>query len=125
MSARTSASGCIAATRSATSSTQDGLTGPSNGQPNATLSVPGAKAGLARARHDFAGYPERPLDRSSLVSLVERLRDAEREAHLVEPGGCESLVTALVERQTCVRDVVPSIESSDDLLRTRHLRHAA
>ena len=82
-------------------------------------------AGLARARHDFGCRLERLLDRGSLVPLVERLRDTKRKTHLVEPGGCESLVAALVERQACVRDIVATIESCDDLLRSRHLRHAA
>ena len=37
------------------------------------------------------------LDRGALVSPVERLGDAEREAHLIEPCGEEPFVAALVE----------------------------
>ena len=83
----------------------------------------GAKAD-ARATISAAAWSDSSTE-DPLVSLVERLRDAEREAHLVEPGGYESLVAALVERQARIRDAVASIETCDDLLRSRHLRHAA
>ena len=64
-----------------------GSTCPSNGQPKATLSVTVVRRpSVARATDDASGRRERLLDRGALVALVERLGDAEREAHLVEPG---------------------------------------
>ena len=81
-------------------------TSPSNGQPNATLSVTvDADAVLPRALDDAPCRGERLLDRRVLVPLVERLRHAEREAHLVEPGRDEPLVAALVEREPGEDDV--------------------
>ena len=50
-----------------------------------------------RARRCGRAACERLLDGGALVALVERLGDAEREAHLVEPGRDEPVVTPLVQ----------------------------
>ena len=79
---------------------------------------------LARARHDAAGRRDRLLDGRALVPLVERLGDAEGEAHLVEAGRDEPLVAALVEREPGAHDSRRFSDGLDDLLGVRHLRDA-
>ncbi len=94
VSARMSVSGSTSATRPAISATWPASTSPSNGQPNATLDVTAQRIPSPRARGgDPARRRDGVLDRRALISLVERLRDTERESHLVEPGREKSLVT--------------------------------
>ena len=82
-----------------------GSTSPSNGQPNATLSVTVERRPSARARDDDPRRGrERLVDARSLVSLVERLGHAECEPHLVETGRGEPLVAALVQREAGAND---------------------
>ena len=77
-----------------------------------------------RANGDPARRCDRVVDRGSLVALVERLRDAEREAHLVETGGEQPVVPALVQREPGADDAVRSAEGRDYLLGACHLRDA-
>jgi len=87
--------------------------------------LPGAADVVAtRANGDPARRCDRVVDRGSLVALVERLRDAEREAHLVETGGEQPVVPALVQREPGADDAVRSAEGRDYLLGACHLRDA-
>ena len=83
-----------------------------------------AEAVLVRARDDEAGRGDGLLDGRALIALVERLCDAEREAHLVEPRRDESFVATLVERETGAHDSRRSTDGVDDLLGVCHLRDA-
>ena len=125
VSARTSVSGRPRRPAPRSRRRASGSTSPSNGQPNATLSVTvERRPSLSRARDDLRCGGERLLDGRALVALVERLGDAEREAHLVEARRDEPLVAALVEREPGADDVRGHADGRDDLLRVRHLRHA-
>ena len=84
-----------------------------------------ADAVSARPRGDAQRGRDRVLDRSALVALVERLRDAEREPHLVESSRDESLVAAFVQSQSGADESRTRSDCRDDLLRTCHLGHAS
>ncbi len=84
-----------------------------------------AQAVVARAGDDAARGLDRFVDGGTLVALVERLRDAEREAHLAEPRLDETLVPALVECEARVDDAVGRRERCRDLVGSGHLRHPA
>ena len=64
----------------------------------------------------------RILDRRALVALVERLGDAEGEAHLVEAGREQPLVAALVECETRANRPRAWTHRCDHVLRSGHLR---
>ena len=84
-----------------------------------------ADAVSTRAGGDAASGRDRVLDRGALVALIERLRDAEREPHLVQSSRDESLVAALVEGEPGADRPRARSHRSDDLLRARHLGHAS
>ena len=85
----------------------------------------GADPVRPRPRDDPVGRCDRLVDRRVLVSPVERLGRAEGEPDLVQPAGGQALVSALVQREPCRDDPVPAFDRRDDVLRARHLRHAA
>ena len=78
-----------------------------------------------RTLDDLQRRLQRLLHRSVLISPVERLRRAEREPNLVQPGRDEAVVSALVQRKSRVHDSVDSIEGRNDLFRAGHLRNTA
>jgi hypothetical protein len=82
------------------------------------------KAGFAPAADDSRGDFERLLHGRTLVALVERLRDAKREADFIQPCLHDAVAPALVEREAGVDDPRDAIQRRDDLLRSRHLGHA-
>ena len=67
---------------------------------------------------------DRVLDGGVLVALVERLRAGEGVVDLVEVGGGEAFVPALVQRKPRVDEAVAPVDGCDDLLRAAHLRDA-
>ena len=109
-------------TRSASPSTTPGSTGPSNGQPNATLIV--TVAGRSAAARIRSTRATASLDRRVRVPLVERLGRGERAVDAVERGRAQALVALLVEHEPGVLDAVAALDRGDDLLRAGHLRHA-
>jgi hypothetical protein len=72
-------------------------------------------------------HPLRRLERLPhgrvLVPLVEGLRGAEREPHLVQPGGSQPVVALLVQGEAGIDDSVGAVECRDHFLAARHLRY--
>src|SRR5437870_4834549 len=84
----------------------------------------GPHAVPVRALDDPPGRLQGLLERGVRVPAVERLRRGEGEVHLVETGGEQSLVPALVDDETRVDDARLALDPLDHLLGVRHLRHA-
>ena len=84
-----------------------------------------AQAVLTCTGDDARRRGERLFDARPLVALVERLRHAECEPHLVEPGRDEPLVAALVEGEAGANHSGRLTRCGDHLFGVRHLWHAA
>src|SRR5688572_25391612 len=83
----------------------------------------GADAVRPRALRDALRGGHRLLDGGVLVPPVEALGGGEGEVDLVQPGGGQPVVAALVEREAGVDDAVAALEALDDLFGAGHLRH--
>ena len=84
-----------------------------------------ANAVSTRPRSDTERGRDRVLDCGALVALVERLRDAEREPHLVQSGRDEALVATFVQSQSGADESRTRSHCRGDLLRTCHLGYAS